>query len=72
MHLLYYIIIMKKFRVECHNLYWFNDTYEVEAEDESEIDDAYLEEFGEIVDSTIDCLDQINEISSIEEIEDEE
>ena len=63
---------MKKFKVICHSLYWYDDVYEVEAEDEDEIDEEYLDEYGHIVDSWMDTRDQINEISSIEEISDEE
>ena len=63
---------MPKYRVTCQCLYWFSDTYEVEANSKDDIDEDLLLSEGECVDSMIDSLDQINEITSIEKIGEEE
>ena len=63
---------MKRYRVKCKCLYWYDDIYEVEAESKEDIDDDLLVSEGECIESMIDALDQINSIDSIEEIEDDE
>jgi hypothetical protein len=56
---------MKQFKVTCKVLYWFDEVRLVEAESEEDIDDEAIKN-GEIVESDLDTLDQINEIDSIE------
>lgn len=56
---------MKQFKVRCKVLYWFDEVRLVEAESEEDIDDEAIKN-GEIVESDLDTLDQINEIDSIE------
>jgi hypothetical protein len=62
---------MKKFKVNCRVLYWYDEVRIVEAESADDIDDEVVED-GEVIESDIDTLDQINSIDSIEEIEDDE
>ena len=56
---------MKKFKVSCKVLYWFDEIRLVEAESEDDIDDIAIIS-GEVVASDLDTLDQINEINNIE------
>lgn len=56
---------MKQFKVMCKVLYWFDEVRLVEAESEDDIDDEAIKN-GEILESDLDTLDQINEIDSIE------
>ena len=62
---------MKKFKVSCKVLYWYDEVRLVEAESEDDIGDAAVIA-GEVIESDLDTLDQINSIDSIEEIEDDE
>lgn len=62
---------MKKFRVSCKVLYWFDEVRIVEAESEDDINEEAIAK-GEVIESDEDTLDQINSIDSIEEIEDDE
>ena len=62
---------MKKFKVICRVLYWYDEVRIVEAESEDDINDEAVED-GIVIESDIDTLDQINSIDNIEEIEDDE
>lgn len=59
---------MKQFKVTCKVLYWFDEVRLVEAESEEDIDDEAIKN-GEILESDLDTLDQINEIYSIEPLD---
>jgi hypothetical protein len=56
---------MKKFKVTCKVLYWYDEVRLVEAESEDDINEESVI-YGEIVESNMDSLDQINEIDDIE------
>ena len=62
---------MKQFKVRCKVLYWFDEVRLVEAESEEDIDDEAIKN-GEILESDLDTLDQINEIDSIEPLDSDE
>lgn len=62
---------MKKFKVSCKVLYWFDEVRIVKAESEDDINEEAIAR-GEVTESDEDTLDQINSIDSIEEIEDDE
>ena len=62
---------MKKFKVTCKVLYWYDEVRIVEAESADDITDEAIED-GDVIESDIDTLDQINLIANIEEIEDDE
>lgn len=62
---------MNKYLVKCKVLYWYDNTYIVEAESEDDITDEVIED-GDLIDSEIDALDQINTIESIELMEGDE
>lgn len=61
-----------KYKVNCQVLYWYTNTYIVEAESEEDINEGLILDEGELMDSEIDALDQINSIDSIEPIQDSE
>lgn len=61
---------MNKYLVKCKVLYWYDNTYIIEAESENDITDEVIED-GDLIDSEVDALDQINSIDSIELLEDE-
>ena len=56
---------MKKFKVTCKVLYWYDEVRLVEAESEDDINEESVI-CGEIIESDMDLLDQINEIDDIE------
>ena len=62
---------MKQFKVRCKVLYWFDEVRLVEVESEEDIDDEAIKN-GEILESDLDTLDQINEIDSIEPLDSDE
>lgn len=63
---------MKKFRVKCQCLRWHSEIHEVAAESIEDIDEDFLFDYGECVDSQVSDIDRIYEINNIEEIEDYE
>lgn len=62
---------MKQFKVTCKVLYWFDEVRLVEAESEEDIDDEAIKN-GEILESDLDTLEEINEIDSIESLDSDE
>ena len=63
---------MNKYKVAVQTLYWYSEVYLVEAESEEDINEELILDEGELIDSEMDALDQINSIDSIELIQDNE